>query len=32
VSEPAEFGMDWLSQVDADGGLTVSVDILKMAE
>jgi len=29
VSEPAEFGMDWLSQVDGDGGLTVSVDIIK---
>lgn len=30
VSEPAEFGMDWLAQVDSDGGLTVSVDIMKM--
>jgi hypothetical protein len=30
VSDPAEFGMDWLSQVDADGGLTVSVDIMKL--
>lgn len=32
VSEPAEFGMDWLLQVDGDGGLSVSVDIIKMAE
>lgn len=32
VSDPAEFGMDWLSQVDADGGLSVSVDIMKMAD
>jgi hypothetical protein len=30
VSEPAEFGMDWLAQVDTDGGLTVSVDIVQM--
>jgi len=30
VSEPADFLMDWLRQVDAEGGLTVSVDIMKM--
>jgi len=30
VSDPAEFGMDWLLQVDGDGGLTVSVDIMEM--
>jgi len=30
VSEPAEFGMDWLSQVDGDGGLMVSVDIIQV--
>jgi len=32
VSDPAEFDIDWLSVVDADGGLSVSVDIMKMAD
>lgn len=32
VSDPAEFALDWLTQVDADGGLSVSVDIMKMAD
>lgn len=32
VSDPAEFSMDWLQQVDSDGGLTVSVDIIQMKE